>query len=234
MHCISALLSDLEFPMWLPGVPILYLCLTFPRRVVVARNDGYIILCNEDIENHKSSDVSNFDNRQNATVLPVRSVSKFPEKLPLLCSTLVSVTLSGHTKWSLWCGTRNEMIVAVDIMQSQLSNSQKLYNRSRYEVNETDCVVSIVTTESHLAGVVRTNAWAFTRPGNVLYCWDTVKERVLSKIDMSHHTTDQSEFARFCCCRCCCLKWMEQHQPWNIPNPHVQACYLIFQTHKLQ
>ena len=174
-------------------------CHYLPRRVVVARSDGYIILCNEDIENHKSSDVSNFDNRQNATVLPVRSVSRFPENLPLICSTLVSVTLSGHTRWSLWSGTQNEMVISVDIMQNQLSNSQKLYNRSRYEVNPTDHVVSIVTTESHNAGVVRTNAWAYTKPGNILYCWDTVKERVLKRIDMSQHTLDSSESKNYLC-----------------------------------
>lgn len=160
----------------------------------MVRNDGYIMLCNEDIENHKSSDVSNFDNRQNATVLPVRCVSRFPEKqLPVVCSTLVSVTLSGHTKWALWCGTHNEMIMALDVTQNQLSNCQKLYTRSRYEVNETDRVVSIVSTESRASGVVRTHAWALTEPANILYCWDTVRERILSKVEMRNHTVDPSE-----------------------------------------
>lgn len=166
---------------------------TFFRRVVVARRDGCIILCNEDIENHNSSDIAQFDNRQNSTALPVRSVSKFPEKLPILCSTIVSVTLSGHTKWSIWCGTNNEMIIAMDITQNFISNSQKLYNRSRYEVNKEDCVTSIATTESRGGGVAKTNVWALTQPANVLYCWDTVKERVLNKIDMNQHTFDPSK-----------------------------------------
>ena len=165
-----------------------------PRRVVVVRKDGYLILCNEDIENHKSTDISTFDNRQNSTMLPVRAVSRFPElHLPVLCSTLVPVTLSGLTKWGLWCGTHNEMIMALDITQGHLSNCQKLYNRSRYETSDTDHVVSIVTTESRSAGVVKTHAWAFTSPSNVLYCWDTVKERVISKINMRQHTADTSE-----------------------------------------
>lgn len=161
--------------------------------MVIARQDGYIILCNEDIENHKSSDVSNFDNRHNATALPVRSVFKFPENLPVLCSTLVSVTLSGHTRWSLWCGTKREMIISLEITQSQVSNCQKLYSRSRYEVNEEEHVASIVTTESSEAGLIKTNVWAFTCPAGVLYCWDTVKEVVLSRIDMKQHTMEPSE-----------------------------------------
>lgn len=165
------------------------------RRVVVVRKDGYVILCNKDVENHKSADVSNYDNRQNATVLPVRSVSKFPEKVPVLCSTLVSVTLSGHTKWSVWCGTQHEMIMALDVTSSYLSNCQKLYNRSRYEVTEEDHVTSIVTTEACTGGVVRTNVWALTCPGKVLYCWDPVAERVLSKVDMKTHTTEPSEWS---------------------------------------
>ena len=164
--------------------------------MVVARKDGYIILCNEDIENHKSSDTPQFDNRQNFTMLPVRSVFRFPEKLPVICSTLVSVTLSGVTKWSLWCGTNSEMIIGLDIAHSHISNCQKLYNRSRYEVNQEDHVASIVTTEFKMAGVTRTNAWAFTSPANVLYCWDTVKETLLNKIDMKQHTADPSKSLR--------------------------------------
>ena len=161
---------------------------------MVARKDGYILLCNQDVENHKFSDVSNFDNKQNATDLPVKSVSKFPERASILCSTLVCVTLSGHTKWSLWCGTKNEMIMALDINSTFLSNFQKLYNRSRYEVAETDEVVSIVTTETYArGGVVKSNVWAYTRPGNVLYCWDPVGERVLSKVDMRVHTPENSK-----------------------------------------
>ena len=161
---------------------------------MVARKDGYIMLCNDDVENHKSSDVSNFDNRQNATVLPIKSVSKFPERVPVLCSTLVCVTLSGHTKWALWCGTKSEMIMSLDITPTYLSNCQKLYNRSRYDVSEDDQVVSIVTTETCArGGVVKSNVWAFTRPGNVLYCWDPVGERVLSKVDMQVHTLEKSE-----------------------------------------
>lgn len=163
------------------------------RRMVVARKDGYIILCHDDIENHFSSDTAIFDNRLNSTALPVRSVSRFPEKLPVICSAIVPVTLSGETRWSVWCGTHHEMIISVDISQNVVSNSQKLYNRSRYEVNPDDQVVSIVTTESSSAGVSRTNAWAFTRPGNTLYCWDTVKERVLNRIDMNQHSKDPSK-----------------------------------------
>ena len=163
--------------------------------MIVVRKDGYVILCNEDIENHKSSDTAQFDNRQNATVLPVRSVSRFPEKVPTVCSTLVSVTLSGHTKWGLWCGTHGEMLMALDVTQNQLSNCQKLYCRSRYEVADGDHVTSVVTTESQgaAAGVVKTLVWAFTSPAAVLYCWDPVSEKMLSKVDMRQHTIDQSE-----------------------------------------
>lgn len=161
--------------------------------MVVVRQDGLIILCNDDIDNHKSPDVSSFDCREHATLLPVRSISKFPEPVPVLCSTLASFTLSGATKWSLWCGTQHEMLMALEITQTYLSNSQKLYNRSRYEVEKGDQVASVVTTESSEAGVTRSNVWAYTQPGNVLYCWDTVRERVLSKVDMSQHTLESGE-----------------------------------------
>ncbi len=185
---------------------------SFSRRVVIARRDGYIILCNEDIENHKSSDTSQFDNRQNSTALPIRSVSRFPEKLPIICSTLVSVTLSGHTKWSLWCGTNNEMIIALDINNGYISNCQKLYNRSRYEVNQEDHVASIVTTESCSAGVSKTNVWAFTRPANVLYCWDTVKEIILNKIDMNKHAPEPSK----------------QHDPEKFPSHNFGGISILY------
>lgn len=165
------------------------------RRVVVARKDGYLILCKEDTENRQSADVSNFDNRQNRTSLPVRSVSKFPEPLPILCSTIVSVTLSGHSKWSIWCGTYHEMIISLDITENFIHNCQKLYNRSRYEANREDHVASIITTETQVSpGVSVTNVWAFTRPRGVLYCWDTVKEKILSQIDMRQYSPDPSEW----------------------------------------
>ena len=160
----------------------------------MVRKDGYLLLCKEDIENRKLADVSNFDHRQNQTALPVVAATRFPETLPVLCSTAVSVTLSGTTKWSIWCGTENEMVVSLELSENFISNAQKLYNRSRYDVEKTDCVTSIVTTEAQLApGVSATNVWAFTSPSNVLYCWDTVKERVLNKINMKEYSPDPSE-----------------------------------------
>ena len=163
------------------------------RRVVVARKDGYLIICKEDTENRNLADTSTFDNRQNSTALPVRYVSRFPEPLPVLCSTAVSVTLSGHTKWSIWCGTYNEMIISLDVTDNLTNHSQKLYNRPRYEVNYNDHVASIVTTETRGGpGVSTSNVWAFTRPSGILYCWDPVKEVVLNRIDMRQYSPDPS------------------------------------------
>ena len=159
----------------------------------MVRSDGYLVMCKEDIENRHLADVSNFDNRQNQTALPVVAATRFPETLPVLCSTAVSVTLSGTTKWSIWCGTENEMVVSLELSENFISNAQKLYNRSRYEVDKTDRVTSIVTTEAQGApGVSVTHVWAFTSPANVLYCWDTVRENVMSKINLAEYCPDQS------------------------------------------
>ncbi len=86
------------------------------------------------------------------------------------------------------------MVISSEISENFISNAQKLYNRSRYQVDKTDRVTSIVTTEAQVApGVSATHVWAYTSPSNILYCWDTVQERVLSKIDMKDYTPNQSE-----------------------------------------
>ena len=101
------------------------------------------------------------------------------------------------------------MIMSLDINQGYISNCQKLYCRSRYEVEKDDRVVSIVTSQSEgTPGVSKSTVWAYTQPGNVLYCWDPHREVVLNRIDMREYTVDPSKlfkngqhftiFARFC------------------------------------
>ena len=193
------------------------------RRVVVARDDGYLILCKEDTENSKLSDTGSFDNRQTFTSLPVRSVSRFPEQLPILCITTVSAPQSGHTKWNIWCGTYYEMIICLDVNENLISSTQKLYHRSRYEIDYHNHVASIVATETQTSGrASMTSVWAFTRPSDILYCWDTIKERILSQIDMKQYSPDPSELIfvcvvyvlkRLCWCRnvaCFCFPFLSQ------------------------
>lgn len=151
------------------------------RQVLVTRKDGNILLFNEDILDCKIPDCSNFDNRVNSTLLPVRAVSKPPEKVPFLCTTLVA----DKNRKSIWCGTKHEMILIYNITATQIMFSNKKYNRPRYQADEDEEVCSLVLTESRGVQYM----WALTRPGNVLYCWSVTSEERLASLDMAILTT---------------------------------------------
>ena len=130
-------------------------------------------------------DNSHFDNHINSTQLPVRSVFKTPEKLPILSSTLVT---AGSSQRSLWCGTKYEIILIFDIAASQIEYCRKKYSRSRYEVAENEEVVSLVSTEGEGQYV-----WALTTPTSSLYCWSVSKEELLATFNVSQLTPHRGE-----------------------------------------
>ena len=131
------------------------------------------------------TDNNQFDNKVNATLLPVRAAFKTPEKLPVLCSLLV--TMGDENKATLWCGTKNEMLLLMDIYTFQVTYCRKLYNRSRYDTSLEYCVTAIAKCEVDDS---TTYVWAITQPNNVLVCWDARKETQLNKVNIEQFTTE--------------------------------------------
>ena len=132
------------------------------------------------------TDNSHFDNKVNSTLLPVRAVFRSPEKLPVLCSTVV--TASGENKATLWCGTKNEMLFLFDILTSQITYCRKLYNRSRYDTSPEFHVTAIASSEMDDK---TTYVWALTEPNNILVCWDAKKEEQLNRINVEQFTMER-------------------------------------------
>ena len=158
------------------------------RQVIMIRRDGCILIFNDAIQERMIPDNTHFDNKVNSTLLPVRAVFKTPEKLPVLCSLVTST--SGENKATLWCGTKNEMMLLFDILNSQITYCRKLYNRSRYETSPEFRVTALASTEMDNKTAY---VWALTEPNNVLVCWDAKKEEQLSKIDVEQFTVDRGK-----------------------------------------
>ena len=155
------------------------------RQVVVIRRDGCVLIFNDTIQERMITDNNQFDNKVNSTLLPVRAAFKTPEKLPVLCSVLVA--MDDENKATLWCGTKNEMLLLMDIYASQVTYCRKLYNRSRYDTLPEYCVTAVARCE---VGDSTTYVWAMTQPNNVLVCWDARKETQLNKVNIEQFTTE--------------------------------------------
>lgn len=160
----------------------------YTRQVVVIRKDGCILIFNDTIQERMIPDNSHFDNKVRSTLLPVRATFKTPEKLPVLCSAIIST--GEDNKATLWCGTKNEMMLLFDILPSQITYCRKLYNRSRYETSSEYCVTAIASCE---VDSTATYVWALTQPNNVLVCWDARKETQLNKINIEQFTAEPGE-----------------------------------------
>lgn len=153
--------------------------------MVVIRRDGCILIFNDTIQERMITDNSQFDNRVNSTLLPVRATFKTPEKLPVLCSLVV--TTGDENKATLWCGTKNEMLLLFDILSSQITYCRKLYSRSRYDTSPEFRVTTVAKCEVDDS---TTYVWALTEPNNVLTCWDARKETQLNKVNIDQFTTE--------------------------------------------
>ena len=154
------------------------------HQVLVTRRDGCILLFDEGILERKLPDDSRYDNRINATQLPVRSSFKTPEKLPILCSHVLALPSEG--KMVLWCGTKTDVLLAFDIYPSRIEYCRKRYGRSRYKCSEEDCITQVVAVEN--GG--KTCVWALSRPDSVLYCWDGRLEQLLQSVRCDQFTSD--------------------------------------------
>ena len=153
--------------------------------MVVIRRDGCVLIFNDTIQERMITDSNQFDNKVNGTLLPVRAAFKTPEKLPVLCS--VFVPTGEDNKATLWCGTKNEMLLLLDILQSQITYCRKLYNRSRYETSSEFRVTAVVKCKVDDS---TTCVWALTEPNNVLVCWNAKKETQLNKVNIEQFTTE--------------------------------------------
>lgn len=154
------------------------------HQVLVTRRDGCILLFDEGILEHKLPDDSRYDNHINATQLPVRSVFKTPEKLPIACSHMVK--LPDERKVVVWCGTKMDMLLAFDIFPSRIEYCRKLYNRPRYKTSYDHCITQVVAMETE----GKTRVWALSQPSSVLYCWDGKSEVLLQTIQCDQFTSD--------------------------------------------
>lgn len=149
------------------------------RQVLITRRDGCILLFDDCILEHKLPDDSRYDNRLIGSQLPVRSVFKTPEKLPVLCAHVVGV--AEESKRVLWCGTKYEMLLVFDVYPSRIDYCRKHYCRSRYNTVAENRIVSLAAMDSENQGLM----WALSLPANVLYCWDREKEALLRTVEYS-------------------------------------------------
>ncbi len=150
----------------------------------MTRRDGCSLLFDEMLLEHKLPDDSRYDNHINGTRLPVRTVFKTPEKLPILCAHVVS--LPGEDRKVLCCGSKHEMLLFFDIYPSRIEYCRKLYNRKRYDTIEEDRVTHL--EEMRRGGEVW--LWALSSPGRTLYCWNVKTERLMQTIKCDQFNCD--------------------------------------------
>ena len=149
------------------------------RQVLVTRSDGCLLLFDEVTQEHKLPDAGNYDNRVNGTQLPVRSVFKTIEKLPIFKALVVGG--ASEDKKVVWCATRFEMLLLVDVYASRIEYCRKCYNRPRNDLTPDDHVADLalmIRGEEQLV-------WALTQPHNCVHCWSTSTEKLLMTVDCS-------------------------------------------------
>ena len=162
----------------LPGQSISHIThLPTLRHVLLTRSDGCVLLFDEVTQEHKLPDDSRFDNRLNGTQLPVRSVFRTPEKLPIFKALVVGSSSEG--KKTVWCGSKYEMILLIDVYNMGLGYCRKCHNRPQNDITAEDCVADLtlmVRGEEQLV-------WALTQPHNSVYCWSN--ETLLMSVQCS-------------------------------------------------
>ena len=171
----------------LPGQAISHIThLTTMRQVLVTRSDGCVLLFDEVTQEHKLPDDSRYDNRLNGTQLPVRSVFRTPEKLPIFVAVVVGGTSAGGQR-TVWCGSSYEMALLIDIEPTGLSYCRKCHCRPRNDITAKDHVTDLTLMERGEGepSVV----WMLTSPDNCVYCWSTVKEKLLMKVECSVYSS---------------------------------------------
>jgi serine/threonine protein kinase len=166
-----------------PNQKIIYIShLTRLRQVMIVRSDGCFLLFNEYVLEQKIPDSSLFDGRVNGTQLPVLGVSHV--KLPITCAIALQYVGDSPT---LWCGSSNEVLLAMNVSESRFSNCQKLQARSYSQTDISD-------TFSHLCSMkigLDVFVWALSFPKKVLYLWDSNNCTLLISRDCNELTTDR-------------------------------------------
>ena len=151
--------------------------------MIIIRFDGCLLLFDEYLLEHKLPDTIHFDNRINMTQLPVRSVSNL--KLSITCA----LTLPQHNNDTtyLWCGSTNEVILAMTVSLSCINHCDKLMTRTYVETTAKDTI-------SHMCYMIKdTNkfVWALSDPGHVLYLWDADELKLLATSRCHEFTMDK-------------------------------------------
>ena len=173
----------------LPGQSISHIShLTSLRQVLVVRSDGCVLLFDEVTQEHKLPDDSRYDNRLNGTQLPVRSVFRTPEKLPVFAAQVVGGK-SGERK-TVWCGTNYEMALLIDIQATGLGYCRKCHCRPRNDIAPGDHVSDLTLMEREGEEAV---VWMLTQPDNCIYCWSSERERLLLRVDCSLYSSSPGE-----------------------------------------
>ena len=166
--------------------------LTTLRQVLVTRSDGCVLLFDEVTQEHKLPDDSRYDNRLNGTQLPVRSVFRTPEKLPIFAAQVVSGK-GGGDQWTVWCGSSYEMSLLIDIQPTGLGYCRKCHCRPRNDITARDHVTHITLMERGGGGEEQGVVWMLTQPDNCVYSWSTLTERLVMKIESSVYSSFPGE-----------------------------------------
>jgi hypothetical protein len=168
----------------LPGQSLSHIAhLPTLRQVLVTRSDGCVLIFDEVTQEHKLPDDSRYDNRLNGTQLPVRSVFRTPEKLPIFTALVVGG--GSEDRKTVWCGSRYEMALLIDVQATGLGYCRKCHCRPRNDITAEDRVAGLSLMEREEGERV---VWALTQPGNAVYCWSAERERLLLTVDCSSYS----------------------------------------------
>ncbi len=131
-------------------------------------------------------DCSHYDNFHNATQLPVKSM--FKTQHIILASQSVSHTSLEQS--TLWCGSVNNVVITVDVSDTQLSNCERLHALPFSE----SCIDDVICRMCMMKiGKENVYMWALSTPKGVLYLWDTAKKCLLSSYTCDNFNIGSSE-----------------------------------------
>ena len=152
------------------------------------RSDGSLLLFDESVSERKMTDAKGFDGRvYEDTYLPVKSVLKTPDKnSSLLCAQLV--TIRGSDCASVWCGSQNEFIYAIDISYSLVHHCRRLKHRDLLQTSQTDKVIHMAVMEKDKNVFL----WTHTHPHGMLYLWNCKTEKLVNSLACKEYTSQTS------------------------------------------
>lgn len=152
------------------------------------RKDGYLMLLDEVLLEHKIPDTSHFDAHVNATQLPVRSVFNLKTSL----SSVLTLSSNQETSYA-WISSSNEVVTILEIRTSIISHCHKLQARSYSETDKTDVLCHMTCVK--LGGRdERSVVCGFSNPGCVLYIWESSNNyKLLASHKYDQFTADEGK-----------------------------------------